>query len=239
MLTTEQRIFLSRSQEFQELLNSDPHLDELNRSKYDHAADFYSLMELLRGSFLIENIPVKPLTPAIWSFLWGIGNHYTTSIREITESDTDIFLYLLINGVKDLGCDIEELPAIASGFCPSMGLDYQTAVRELIKAVNQAFRPFDMLPKTEGSSSDPACYDVDWLVRLCSVVAQESHEKAADIMFNMPLSTCFYYYVNALRKNDTKGLIRKRTSGEISREIVQYVDLLGEKFIRGQACRDL
>lgn len=231
MLTTKQRIFLSQSQDFQDLLNTDPYLNELNRSKYDHAADFFALMELLRGPFRIGNMPIQPLTPAVWAFLWGIGNRYTTGSLEVTESDTDVFLYLLANGVRNLGCDIDELPAIASGFCPSMGLDYQTAVSELNQTIHAAFRPLEMLPKTKGSSSDQVCYDADWVVRLCSVAARESNEKAADIMFNMPLSTCFHYYVNAMRQNDTEGLIRKRTSGEIAREIVQYVDRLGEKFI--------
>jgi len=232
MLTSEQRIFLARSDEFQDLLNSDPHLEELNRSRYDHNAEFFSLMELLRGSFRIGSLQIQPLTPAVWAFLWGINNRYTTRIREVTESDTDIFLYLLANGVRDLDCDVDELPAVASGFCPACGLDYPAAARELIQTVELAFRPLEMLPKTEGSSSEPPCYDADWLVQLCSVVAQESHEKAADVMFNMPLSSCLYYFVNARRKNDVKGLIRKRTSGEISREIVQYVDALGEKFIK-------
>ena len=232
MLTSEQRIFLARSDEFQELLNSDPHLEELNRSRYDHNAEFFSLMELLRGSFRIGSLQIQPLTPAVWAFLWGINNRYTTRIHEVTESDTDIFLYLLANGIRDLGCGVEELPAVASGFCPACGLDYPAAAKELMQTVELAFRPLEMLPKTEGSSSEPLCYDADWLVQLCSVVAQESNEKAADVMFNLPLSTCFFYYVNAMRKNDTRGLIRKRTSGEISREIVQYVDALGEKFIK-------
>ena len=79
MLTSEQRVFLANSGEFQDLLNSDPHLEELNRLRYDHAAEFYSLMELFRGTFRIGNMPIQPLTPAIWAFLWGINNRYTTN----------------------------------------------------------------------------------------------------------------------------------------------------------------
>lgn len=229
MLTVEQRIFLARSKEFQKLLNEDPYLDELNRSRYDHAAEFFSLMEMLRNTFTVGNVTVQPLTPALWAFLWGIGNTYTGDVEKITEPDTDIFLYLLANGVRNLDCEVSELPAKASGFCASHGLDYPTAALELVKMIHLAFRPLEMLPKVEASADHPM-YDADWLARLCATAASEANEKATEIMFTMPLSACCYFFVNALRKNDTKGWIRRRTNDEVSREIVLYVDSLGERF---------
>lgn len=230
MLTNDQKIFLAKSSEFQALLAADPELCELESQQYDPAAEFYALMEMLRGTFIIGKVTIQPLTPAVLAFLWGIGNHYTTDIKKITESDTDIFLYVLSNGVRNLDCLPSELPAIASGFCPAIELDYLDAVKELTQVINAAFRPFEMMPKTAGKNNPPPQYDAYWLAQLCSVVAQETGETAANVMFNMPLSACHYFFVNFIRKNDPKLNIRRRTPAEIQQEIFSRVNTLAEDF---------
>lgn len=232
MLTDNQKIFLAQSAEFQKLLADDPELCELEAQQYDPAAEFHALFEMLRGTFTIGRAVIQPLTPAIWAFLWGIGNHYAGDIKKITESDTDVFLFLLANGVKNPGCTPAELPAVASGFCPASELDYVDAAKELIRVINAAFRPFEMLPKTTGQgNSAPARYDAFWLAQLCSVVAQETGETANAVMFGMPLSACHYYFVNYIRNNDPKTHVHRLTPGEIQKHIFDRVNVLAEEFV--------
>lgn len=232
MLTDHQKIFLAQSTEFQQLLASDPELCELEAQQYDPAAEFYAMLEMLRGTFTIGSSIIQPLTPAIWAFLWGIGNHYAGDMKKITEADTDVFLFLLANGVKNLNCTPAELPALASGFCPASGLDYPDAVKELIRVINAAFRPFEMMPKTNANASTPARYDAFWLAQLCSIVAQETGETANAVMFGMPLSACHYFFVNYIRRNDPKSNVRRRTPGEIQKEIFERVNVLAEDFCK-------
>jgi len=232
MLTVEQRIFLSRSKEFQKLLNDDPYLDELNRSRYDHAAEFASLSEIFGIPLKIGSLIVRPLTPALWAFLWGIGNTYTGDVEKITESDTDVFLYLISREKLDFKPDeISSIPVKAHGWCAKFGIGYPEAAVALIGMIHRAFRPLEMLPKVEASADYPS-FDADWLTRLCCTVANESGNPLEHVMYSMPLSLVYWCFVNHLRKNDDKGFIRKRSNDEVSREIVLYVDSLGERFIR-------
>ena len=87
-----------------------------------------------------------------------------------------------------------------------------------------------MMPKTTGEKSAPQQYDAYWLAQLCSIVAQETNEKATELMFTMPLSSCYYYLVNYIRKNDPKSMIRRRTPAEIQKEIFERVNVLAEDF---------
>lgn len=232
-LTSGQKIFLQQSAEFQKLLAEDPVLAELESQQYDPAAAFYALIEMLRGTFTIGRVEIQPLTPAVWAFLWGIGNRYTVDTKKVTEVDTDIFLYVLANGVRNLDCKPEELPAIASGFCPGKGIEYPDAFKEIHAVINAAFRPFEMTPKVKaGNSAPPPQYDAFWLAQLCSVVAQETNETANAIMFNMPLSACNYFFVNYIRKNDPKSNIRRRSPEEIQEEIFKRVNRLAEDFCK-------
>lgn len=232
MLTTEQQIFLARSSEFQKLLEEDPILLELGRERIDRGEELLSLQEMLGGLLRIGDLAVQPITPALWSFLWVIGNRYTTEITKVDELDTDIFMFLLSHGIRALDFELDELPVRASGFCAAHGLDVLDAVRELVRTINCAFRPLEMMPMPVNADPDARRYDADWLANITGVVARETGETAREIMFNMPLSTCFYYFVNAERRNDTKGIIRRRTPAEVNAAILARVDELGEAFCK-------
>lgn len=232
MLTAEQQIFLARSSEFQKLLEEDPILAELGRERIDRGEELLSLQEMLGGLLRIGDVAVQPITPALWSFLWVIGNRYTTEIQKVDELDTDIFMFLLAHGVRNLDFELDELPVRASGFCAAHDLDVLDAVRELVRTINCAFRPLEMMPMPVNTDPDARRYDADWLANITGIVARETNETAREIMFNMPLSTCFYYYINAERRNDTKGIIRRRTPAEVNAAILERVDELGEQFCK-------
>lgn len=228
-LSDKQKIFLANSAEFQKLLAVDRVLKELEASKFDAEAELTSLWEMFRGLLLIGETPVQPMTPALWAFLWGIGNGYAHDLEKITESDTDVFFFLLSHGFRELDFTPAELPGKAAGFCASQGFTYEAAARELVLVINAAFRPFEMCPKVKAETA-PAQYDAFWLAGLCSIVAQETHQPASEIMFSMPLSTANYYYVNRKRREDPKSGIRRRTPDEVNKGIFERVMSLAEKF---------
>lgn len=234
-MTIEERRFLAGSAEFQAILAADPVLIELDRQSVDLAEERLSLFEMFRGTLQIGGLTVQPITPALWAFLWSIGNRYTTDVRLADETDTDVFMWLLTHGVRGLDCASTDLPVRAAGFCPDNGIDYVTAYTELVKMINAAFRPLAMLPSArtdENESADDRRFDAFWLAGVCAVAARESGEPARDLMFDMPLSTAYYFYVNACRENDTKNLIRRRSSAEIAEAILDRVNELGAEFCK-------
>ena len=233
MLTTDKQIFLARSPEFQRILKEDPVLIELGRTHIDRGEELLSLVEMFRGTLRIGSVTVQPITPALWSLLWCVGNRYTTDIQKVDELDTDVFMYLLALGVRRLDIEWELLPVKASGFCKAHGIDILVAVQEIVQMINLAFRPLEMLPYTVATEDpDGRRFDAEWLSQLTATVARETNETAREVMFDMPLSTCYYYYVNAMRRNDIKGLIRRPSSVEVNQAILARVDELGEQFCK-------
>jgi len=232
MLNVEQQIFLARSPEFQRIIKEDPVLIELGRTHIDRGEELLSLQEMFRGTLRIGDVIVQPITPALWSLLWCIGNRYTTDLQKIDELDTDVFMYLLALGVRRLDIEWELLPVKASGFCKAHNIDILDAVQELVQTINLAFRPLEMLPQAVAEDPEGRRFDAEWLAHLTATVARETNEPAREVMFDMPLSTCYYYYVNAMRRNDLKGLIRRPSSAEINQAILARVDELGEQFCK-------
>lgn len=229
-LTEKQLLFLANSAEFQKLLAEDPVLKELEASKFDPEAELHSLWEMFRGLLLISKTPIQPLTPALWAFLWAIGNAYAHDFAKITESDTDVFFFLLAHGLRKVDLTPSELPGKAAGFCASQGLTYEAAVKELIQVISEAFRPYEMCPKVKGTGDEAPHYDALWLAGLCSIVAQETQQPASGVMFDMPLSAANFYFVNRARREDPKSGIRRRTPEEVNKGIFDRVMHLAEEY---------
>lgn len=225
---------LTATAEFQAIVNNDKVLIELESRRHDQKIEFFSLMDVLRSTFDIGPVKVQPITPAIWAFLWATGNKYTRKMKEISDVDTDIFLYVLSKGIANLNCTPSDLVSIASGFCPANRIEYHEAKSELLYMVTLALHPLEMIPVACVSSDEPE-YDADWLTSLCSIVAMQTGEKASDIMFNMSLGTCYYYYIQYRRQNSKEGhFIRKNTPDEIAKAIYERTMELAEEYARGK-----
>ena len=232
MITKEQLKFLAASAEFQKLLEEDEHIRELEASKYNRREEFLALRSVLLLPSCIGHLRIRPVTPAIWSYLWALGNNYTGDIRKADDMDTDIFLYLLSHDLHDLYDTPAELTGAAIGYCGKNGIDYDIAGNLLCKMIGQAFYALRMLPETSSGGGGMNVYDIDWMTRICSIVAQETHERASYVMFEMSLCACCSYFIQALKKNDTKNTIRKRSDTELCREIYEYTMKLAEAFLR-------
>lgn len=229
MLTHKQRIYLASSKEFQQIADSDPELKRINDSKENKGAELFTLAEMFRSVIRLGKVYVQPITPAIWAFLWAIDNSYTKRLQQISPEDTDVFFWVLHHGIRKLECEVEEIVVRCAGAVEEAGMDYEEAAAELLQLIHYTFRPLSFLPPNN-STDDNRIYDTFWLTRICDIAAVESGEKASDIMFNMPLSTCFLHYVHQCAKNDRKGLIRRRTPQEINQQIIDRLEQLGEDF---------
>lgn len=237
MLTSSQSIYLAASAEFNKLLAEDEQLKKLEAERFNPAEELQLIMEFLPGTRYIGTVPIHPLTPAIWSLLWVFGNNYATGDESPTGAETNEFLYLLSNGLKNLSHSQTELTNLSSGFCQRHGLDPILAKFKLLSLIRNAFKPLEMLPAASCKSDSKPMYDLDWLSGIVSVAARMSNERASYVIYEMSLSSCISYYIHERRKWDTKNLIRRRLPMEIGKEIYEYTQLLGERFCREKGVR--
>ena len=226
------------SPEFEKILNADPVLNELERAKYNPRDEYFALLTVLGGEFRVCGIPVQPLTPALWSFLWVSQNAFALN-RSISESDVDFMLSLLSTGLGRLRGSAADFAVKSAGFCRRSGIDVAEAATDLREMIRIAFRPLEMIPRAPGETQSPErVFDADWLTRLTSIVCAETNYTAETVMFEISLTSCCYFYVQFLRRNDVKNLISRRPDSELCREIFERTMALGREFLRDQEKRE-
>ena len=219
-----------RDDRFQQLLEEDRYLDELEAEKHNRSDEYFALLAVLGGGFRIGAVAVRPLTAAVWSLLWVTGNAYTKPGAEPSAADTDLFFHLLREGAQSGFTDLDALLERSAGSVAGAGLDYNEARLALSQSVAVAFRPLEMLPGVSGGVE--CVYDADWLTRLAARVCKVTNLTPDRVMFDLPLVSCCYYFIQAAREYDVKGLIRRRSNEEICEEIYRYTMELAERFCK-------
>lgn len=211
--------------DFQAILQQDPVLDELEKSKYNPQTAYFELMMMLSRIFRVDGVAVSCITPAIWSYLYSIGSPYTQG-GEIHQIDTDLVLYILHNGLSNIDEDLIEK---ANGFCEANGINIDTAELDIKTLIYLTFRPLEMLANTSTHSEKPR-FDIDWLTHIVSVVAPMTNKTAEEVIFDMSLCECLYYCVHKAREFDYKHEIRRRDSDEITQAIYERTLALGKQY---------
>lgn len=197
--------------EFHKILENDPVLDALEKEKYNAKDEYFALMQILNPVYMISGIPCSYITPAIWAYMWSIGNAYTQSGgKEITENDTDMMMYVLHHGITSID---DDYVLKSARFCELHGISYIEARLDILQMIYIAFRPLEMIPSS-GSGDNPM-YDADWLTKVVSVACQMTNRASNDIMYNMSLTECYYYYIQYMRRNDYNNEYKRRNSAEI------------------------
>ena len=229
MLSPEQFAALAASVEFQNELKTDPILRELENSKYSNPGELANLFDLFGTPCSILGTPVQFLSPAVWAFLSALESPYTRW-KEPSESDTDLFFFLLCNGVKFENRNFAEIAEKSFGFCKNKNLNWIEVKKHLFGLINRSFSPLNMLPPSPVGEGSKASFNSFWLAGTVSLTARMTGLPVHSVMFDMPLSACFHYNLVYIRENSPKRTVRPRTTSEIDKQIIDRTMELGEQF---------
>ena len=207
---------LTKDAEFQKRFSSDPILDELDSEKLDIGECYAELCAILKHTFELDGKNFHYISPAPWSILWCLENPFVKKAkREPSEEDIDLFLWMTENGVQEF--TLPQILSAAKGFCKKNNITKEEALQAIRLNIYYSFNPLHMFPATRaklvGADEEPI-YDADWLTGLVCKVHHTSGAEANYIMHEMPLTECFYYYIQYCRK-ELKMKLEKRTSEEI------------------------
>ena len=221
---------LANDQEFQRIIETDAVLDKYDEETYDEKKEFFSLIWFLGlAPVAVGRLPLRPLTPAKWAFLWGIGNAYAREKKDAKPVDADVFLFILASDLRDLGCTVPEIPGKASGTAAAAGLSFQQAHQEIEYLIAVAFLPLQLLPRKK-PQEDPH-YDTEWLADVVSVVSKESGENASFILHDMPMNSVCAYVVSAKKSVDIKHEVGRRAPEQINEDIMDRAYALGAEYL--------
>ena len=221
------------SKEFSTVLAADPVIRDL-RSRLVDRRDFIpgTFDALLLGGSRIGDLPVLPLTAAKWAFLWVIESPFVSGKGQVTETDLDLFLFVLnCSDLRKLHVPLSQLLDEAARCAAATGLPLEQVIREIQSMIGNAFFPLAML-SSSGGEPEEVFYDGAWLAWIASVAVRESGMPYDRVIHELPLSLLCNFYVAWRRREGVDGdRISRPQNGEIMDQIQARVDELGKEFL--------
>lgn len=233
---TEEQYSLLASNAFNEFLQNDIKLKELESLRYDKSIHARVLLETLGvGTWYIGKLPVMPLTAAKWAFLWILDNGFVLDRSDkfdLSETDLDVMLYILsVPSLSDINCALHEIPAKAANFRFSPQLPLDDVIIEINAVIQQAFFPLAMLPGKQ-ENCEEVYFDEIWLTAVVGCAARESGMPLDYCMHKMSLSSVFALWINYRRREGSEAQqIKYPVSAEIEQMISERVDLLASEYL--------
>ena len=222
-LSKQQLRILADSEEFQKIIAADPVLDFLETLQYNERDELLSLQETLGFPVHFGELTVSPLTPAKWAFLWSKKSPYTR-VQDILKKDAVYFLAVLkADNLRDIPA-LEEIRKQAA--IPVTELHEQ-----ILSYLRRCFAPLQLLPVSRAEKKE-CHFDLDWLTRICSIAAQESHTPILQVMEQMTMNQVCWLYIDYRRKFDRHNMIRRRHSAEIAKRMMDRALELGAEYFK-------
>ena len=223
------------SKDFSDLLAADPVIRNLRARLTDRKDAVPATLDalLISGGDCIGNLPVLSLTAAKWAFLWTIENPFVTGGNTVSETDLNIFLFVLgCPDLRKLQNPLTRIPAEADHYAAASGLEPEMILNEIRQVINSAFAPLSMLPKSDSGSSEEVFYDGAWLAWIASVAVKESGMPYDRVIHELPLSLLCNFYVAWRRREGIDGdKIHRPQNGEIIDQINARIEELGKEFL--------
>lgn len=211
-------------------IENDPVIKKLECSKFSRQEEFFALTTLLNKDTFINGLKVQPITPLIWCFLWLIESPFVVYNKEIQQSDIDLFLYVLTRGVESdsIAVMVDE----SKDYCIKNNMDYDDVKNDLEMMIRTAFKPLEVIPMSNDTENIEVVYNVAWAFDLASVVIKETNYfyTVEQVIKTIPLTTCYYFYINNLKKIDSKGILKTRSNLEIEGEIYKRTLELAKEY---------
>lgn len=224
-------IALTTDDEFQKRFASDKILDQLEVEKYNPQDEYFALLTVLNGKFVIGQYEINAITPATWSFLYITNSPFVVNTSNITSADVDYVLYILANGLQKAGSDPEQIYMKSLGFCQQNGIDVIDAIRTILDLIKLSFRPLKMFPSSKNIAQTQPRFDADWLTSIVAKVHQVTGLAPKEIINEMSLTECCYYFAQYTRMNSTQEIMM-RTDEQILIEMgKRTVDLILERLL--------
>lgn len=207
-------INLTNDKIFQDRFAKDKILDDLESEKYNSQDEYFALLTVLNGKFVIGQYEINAITPALWSFLYITKSPFVVNTERITKADVDFILYILSKGLNEAGTSPQEIYMNSIGFCEENGIDIMEAIRTILDLIKISFRPLKMFPTKNTDCQSQPRFDADWLTALVAKVYQVTGLPPQKIINEMSLTECCYYYAQYQRMNSAQE-IQMRSDDEI------------------------
>ena len=219
---------LTSDKEFQDRFANDKKLDEIDELKINKGEELKFIQLLLTNKIEIQNHIFKAMTPAIWSFLWIIDSPFVCFDKNITQSDVDIFFYLLENGVGD--CDPVRIVTESLQFTSRcIQITFDEAFGIITEIIKLSFKPLNLFPNSNSKGQN--IFDADFLTSLVTRVRQVTGYNPDYILNEMSMSSVCYYFAQFARVNGNENIFRRTEEEILIMQDLRASELIVERLI--------
>lgn len=212
-----QQVFnlLSDSQ-YQKRLKEDKVINYLQSQQHDKSIELQQLLLTLYKKNVIGGIAFKPITFALFSYLYCLKSNIVFEMSKITKDDLDLFFYLL--QTKNFTYNISELMKQSYNFGERQyGLTHNDMIVIFNILYKIEFKAFALFPNSSTSEEEP-CFNVDWMLNIISKVKPMVSYTTEQLYNQISVSQIYYYYAHYRRMNGDNSIML-RNSQEILDEI--------------------
>lgn len=221
---------LTVDEQFQKRFAEDKILDTLEAQKHDKNISFQELLLLITRRTFLLGISFKPMTLALYSYLYSIQSNIIKNINKATKEDLDIFFYLL--QTKNFTRDVKELLFKSSDYGnKELGLDYNAMIFVFNKLYSIEFKVLSLFPRITNGEQQPI-FDVDWMLNITSKVKPYVSYSTQQIYTEVPVMQLYYYYAQYLRNNGSESIF-VRSDEEILDEMdSRMIDMVIQRLVQ-------
>lgn len=228
---------LSEDEQFQKKFSEDELLDKLEAQKHNKDIELNQLLLLLNRKTLICGVAYKPITMALYSYLYCLQSHIVTDMDKITKEDLDLFFYLL--QTKNFTNNMKELLVNCVNYCQKeLNLNYNQTIFIFNRLYAIQFKVLSYFPRIANTGSTPI-FNVDWMLNIISKVKPYTSYSTHQLYTEVPVMEIYYYFAAFLRNNGENSIF-VRNDEEIldemdSRMIEMVIERLVEKKVIDQS----
>lgn len=184
---------------FKAAFAADPELDRLERqmrllpvdSRRELAAMLDGGLALVLGG---KTVTLTPPSPGVIALLYLADSPFLMSGQPLHRLDILTALYIILHGRAAVFATAADLELKVMAFFRDSGdIDFRELTEDLIEILRIAFRPYDLLPKSESSPRTAPVYDASWLAGLIIRVAGVTNLIPEQIIWSLPMSVAAQY----------------------------------------------
>ena len=221
---------LTTDEEFQERFAEDEVLNQLDALKYDSFIQYNEwLLTALHGNIKINGLTFKPITLALWSYLYIIKSPFIFTEKPVTSVDIDLFFYLL--NTKNFEQPIDQLIQKSIGYCTKiLKISYNQANQILQRLLKIQFRVLNMFPRFSSEDYKPV-FNVDWLTSIATKVAQVSNYNLHQIYNQISVCQAYYLFAQYCREKGSESIFLRTEEEIMEQEDLRATTLVVERLI--------
>ena len=221
---------LTEDEQFQKRFANDELLDNLQAQKHNASIEFQQLLLTLHKRTMIGGISFKPVTLALFCYLFSLQSNAICDVQKVTKDDLDIFFYLL--QTKDYTHNLDDLFKFSYDYGKRvLGLNFNEMLYIFDKIYQIQLKCYSMFPKNK-TGDGKVYYNVDWMLNIISKVKPLTSYTTQQLYTQISISQIYYYYAQFRRMRGDTSIIARNSQEILDEQDSRMIEMVLDRLVQ-------